>query len=1060
MGKKIKPNSIVVNPTNLLQGSVQDSIEDRSAFLNSDTVVTWTGTELQFADDINIEIVGAASGATSVHTIASSNSPIALNDGESAWVTIDRTQASETLTLNKSDTLAVPAHSNANKDVFILFKRKDSNGVARLYIPLHKQVLNPGQTELLGASGSGGDKDTPHPADGFSELVYDRFEEQPSNDLSTVYDAETNSEHNIANSLYQLSCDKSLSLTTTGTSFSLSALPSFTIAVGDILFDNLSREFRKITALSNQQNGTLDVAFTVDLSANAGMVSQAVWTKDLVRYGDVSQKQRILDAYPTPTISTVNLSYKDSLSSNDNIPDFVDEARIAASVSNVQGVRGDILFHTNYEDGDLIGDISKGNPTPVNSFNAVVSTVDGSERVVLGNTGQGNVTYEAQDNLGDSNIVSFSTWYSYIPGTVPTNEFLFNIIATQSANLSFTKSGSTKFQIQIGYSLGTYNSGDILFPSFVDAQQYYIECYADVTLGVVYFFIDGNLIFSDTFAPGARTPYGIGDTVSMSHNDGTGGSGYGVSRFDDWTFYEGIQFTSSHTAPLKANTELTGVPSIVTYAPIYIRPNLPDQVLNYPLLNNSDKTGLNLLFFCNPDNSSVTANANLLDYEVSLIEDEVLQNGGFLSSAYCRTDNSSPAVNCQAPTVVGGVTEIELDFNYVPGINPGDPRGDLDVIVDGKVIPRQVVGSTSVHWTEVTGSTSKIRLWDDLSAFNLSVEIVRRQGSIDTSDANTLSIATLQQTTEPAQNLLLNGDFEIWQRLISETVTTTRYVADRWRSNANSTASVVFSRQALSGTDVPAQYAMRMRRSAGTDLWDITQGLLSRDFHPLKGKTVTFSVYLRKGTDLTSDINLTVNTTDIQTIAGASIIDTATLNIPNASISNSEFQRFSVSLEIPAGTAAGALRCIVQVESQAGNTNAYLDVAQAMLHEGAQLASFKRAGKSFQDELDMAQAFYEKSYDLATFPGASTTNGLNVGVRGNGSSWVSVSMKTRKHSNSYTANSYSPVDGVLNTVRNLNTGVNNAATAENEGETSFTISVPAASIDDSLSFHWDVDAEL
>ena len=155
--KKIKTGSIVANPTDLLQGSVQDQIEDRSIYLRSDDVITWTGTQLEFTADIVLDIINSADGNVKSFTIASAQSPVALSDGESAYISIDRT-TSGAATIVKSGTVAISAHSITKKDIFVLFRRKDTAGAAKvLHIPLHKQALEEAQSVRLGASGGGGE---------------------------------------------------------------------------------------------------------------------------------------------------------------------------------------------------------------------------------------------------------------------------------------------------------------------------------------------------------------------------------------------------------------------------------------------------------------------------------------------------------------------------------------------------------------------------------------------------------------------------------------------------------------------------------------------------------------------------------------------------------------------------------------------------------------------------------------------------------------------------------------------------------------------------------------
>jgi hypothetical protein len=140
-----------------LTDAVGDEQEDRSAYLRSDDLVTWTGTQLEFTTDIVLEVVNTKSGTATVHTILAAGSPIALADGESAYIEIDRTAASETVAIVKSGTTPIPAQTQADKDIFVLFRRQDTAGALQiLHLPLHKQALDPGQSVRLGASGAGG----------------------------------------------------------------------------------------------------------------------------------------------------------------------------------------------------------------------------------------------------------------------------------------------------------------------------------------------------------------------------------------------------------------------------------------------------------------------------------------------------------------------------------------------------------------------------------------------------------------------------------------------------------------------------------------------------------------------------------------------------------------------------------------------------------------------------------------------------------------------------------------------------------------------------------------
>lgn len=146
----------LVSRIGVLTDATGDEQEDRSGYFRSDDEIAWTSNEVQFTADIVLELLNTKSGTLTQHSVLVAESPIALNDGESAWIEIDRTNASETCVLKYSDVDPIPAQVQADKDVFVLFRRKDANSIAYLHIPFHKQLMEPDQQVRLGASGSGG----------------------------------------------------------------------------------------------------------------------------------------------------------------------------------------------------------------------------------------------------------------------------------------------------------------------------------------------------------------------------------------------------------------------------------------------------------------------------------------------------------------------------------------------------------------------------------------------------------------------------------------------------------------------------------------------------------------------------------------------------------------------------------------------------------------------------------------------------------------------------------------------------------------------------------------
>lgn len=380
------------------------------------------------------------------------------------------------------------------------------------------------------------------PADGYKEVIFDEFNELLGADDSIVEETITNgNQFGIENAGFRLSCQKGINCTTSGTNFSLSSLPSFTIAVGDVIFDYVSRTFRKIASLTDQQNGTLDAAFPADLSVVGVMISQAVWSNDLVNVGDATEQTRIRDFHPSQSIEIVHLEYKDSLDAGDEVPNYVDEATVVASGSN-SGLQSDVAL-----------------------------------------------------------------------------------------------------------------------------------------------------------------------------------------------------------------------PTTNTFTDLFIRPQAPDKVLDYPLTSNTNTERLFLVFFCNPDNASVLTGSNVLGYECSLINFDTAPNGGVLNSAYAKTDSSVTPVNSSNPVVVSSRTRWTLGFAFNPNVGSGLTHSDIEVRIDGKIVPKQVPGSTTEWWRPVSGSTNTIEFWDDLSSVDFDMEAVRRQGVLDFSDSNAAAIASRYDAVVGNSSQVLSG---------------------------------------------------------------------------------------------------------------------------------------------------------------------------------------------------------------------------------------------------------------------------------------------------------------
>jgi hypothetical protein len=147
----------IVSRVGVLTSAVGDEQEDRSGYLRSDSLVSWDGTNLTFTSPLVLEFVNTKTGTVTQHSIPTTASPMVLNaSGQSVYAVVDRSQTAENLTPVNSSSVAIPAQTQATKNLFVFFRRVDAGGVAYLHIPFMKQLIGQGQSVRLGQSGAGG----------------------------------------------------------------------------------------------------------------------------------------------------------------------------------------------------------------------------------------------------------------------------------------------------------------------------------------------------------------------------------------------------------------------------------------------------------------------------------------------------------------------------------------------------------------------------------------------------------------------------------------------------------------------------------------------------------------------------------------------------------------------------------------------------------------------------------------------------------------------------------------------------------------------------------------
>lgn len=398
--------------------------------------------------------------------------------------------------------------------------------------------LEPQQIGLVAGSGetvadvvtSDGDGESLAPLPGYKAIVQDKFSEAPSAPASKVDSTYTKAQHNFGRQIYSLKY-YSDNLNMTGSFSTITVTnpaPNFIVQPGDIVYFVTNAVWRRIVAVPTTTSYQLDAPITLN-GAQSVVVSQAVYSKDLVNIGSATEQNRLRDFFPNTDITKVTIDYKDSVAQNDDIPDYTASAKVVVSISN-----------------------------------------------------------------------------------------------------------------------------------------------------------------------------------------------------------EGLQAAS-------------GLPLSSTFSNVYTRPAMPEEIPDYPLSTNTDMERLFLVFFANPTIGG-NGQVNLIRYDVNLYPLSAMAQGGILNSAFCYNDGTGTEINCSAPVNVSGQTEIELSFAYVVNAYPGLAESDLEVEVNGQVIPKFVLGTTDagdLSFTEL--SSTRIRFSQDLitGAPTTSIRIRRQRGTSDLSNVNTNRLGML-----------------------------------------------------------------------------------------------------------------------------------------------------------------------------------------------------------------------------------------------------------------------------------------------------------------------------
>ena len=342
----------------------------------------------------------------------------------------------------------------------------------------------------------------------------------------------------------------------------------------------------------------------------------------------------------------------------------------------------------------------------------------------------------------------------------------------------------------------------------------------------------------------------------------------------------------------------------------------------------------------------------------------------------------------------------------------------------------------------------------------------------------------------PMSNLIINGDFSIWQRaVVFTTAVNGGFTADRWEYQQNGTAvhsigqSIYKPTFAQSGhtstkslyllnTTVDAalaatDYTCMLYRPEGLDIKDLIGGYATLSFwtYALTAETYCVAIYnIASAKTYLAEYTCAAETWEKQTV---------TFDLPSTDTWNVDTsQGFTIYFTVRAGTTyqgtanqwnAGIKLGTANIDNFDATDSNTLRLSQVKLEAGQTATPFR--ARLHATELALCQRYYEKTYLQSVKPGTVSTTGqltaFSPQTLGANYPFVTCTFQTQKRA-APTVTMYSPSDGESGHVRNLTDGANYTALGYLPSEHQFHVLLTevGTAAGELLSAHWVADAEL
>ena len=269
--------------------------------------------------------------------------------------------------------------------------------------------------------------------------------------------------------------------------------------------------------------------------------------------------------------------------------------------------------------------------------------------------------------------------------------------------------------------------------------------------------------------------------------------------------------------------------------------------------------------------------------------------------------------------------------------------------------------------------------------FNLREKLSELDKPVGTHGNEILKSDSLQETCaivgSGRRNLIINGDFGIWQRGLSwNSFNSMRYTADRWLQYAASSSTITVTRQQFTTgqKEVPGnpKYYYRMDNTPDADTTWLELFYRIEDVRRFSDVPVTLSFWMRANKpqhDLIDRINVSQN-------FGTSGSSLVTVVSPKFNVST-QWQKYEFTFDLPsiAGKTinVNSFLQLHWIRPSVVAADTYYDLAQVQLEYGRGATPFEQ--RSYGEEFALCERYYQLVGGIGNASGEHGTVGYNGG---------------------------------------------------------------------------------